>query len=170
MPTHPRKRHPEPSPAPETGRRGEGIRDMLIVLVDDLRDFRDGRPAVVLRSSIEALDYLNTHPTGLVDELWLDHDLGPGDDIRPVVTVLERLAFQGTPFPVQRIYVHTANPPAAASMLAGLHRWSYNAIRTDTTALISAPAPDPHTTTQPTTAAGPAPAPGCTVSRPRSAE
>jgi hypothetical protein len=31
-----------------------------------------------------------------VDELWLDHDLGGHDTIRPVTSCLEELAYSGT--------------------------------------------------------------------------
>ena len=67
---------------------------MLTVLIDDLRDFRDGREAIVLRTSTDGLSYLNGFQ-GHLDELWLDHDLGGDDTIRPVTLHLEELAFHG---------------------------------------------------------------------------
>jgi hypothetical protein len=47
----------------------------LTVLVDDVRGFRDKRPALVARSSQEALDLLNELRDRRIDDLWLDHDL-----------------------------------------------------------------------------------------------
>lgn len=114
----------------------------LVVLVDDLRDFRDGRPRTVARSSAEAITLLSSL-RGPVDELWLDHDLGPGDDVMAVVAWLEESAFRGAPLDVSRVLVHTANPVGASRVLAALRRWGYPAVRVSTDLLISAPAPDP---------------------------
>ena len=73
---------------------------MTIVLVDDLRDFTDGRVATVARTSAEGVALLTSLRESRIDELWLDHDLGGDDTIWPVVEVLERAAFEGTPLDV----------------------------------------------------------------------
>jgi len=65
----------EPSPHPSP----------LTVLVDDVRGFRDERPARIARSSQEALDLLTRLGDRRIDHLWLDHDLVGDDTIRPVV-------------------------------------------------------------------------------------
>jgi hypothetical protein len=96
-----------------------------VVLIDDLRSFVDGRAAEVARSSTAGIDLLNRHRDERLDELWLDHDLGGGDTIWPVVEVLERAAFDGRPFDVGVIVVHSANPAGAAKMAQALRHWGY---------------------------------------------
>lgn len=58
---------------------------MKILIVDDVRVLRDGsenEDVTYARSSADALERLATDRW---DEVWLDHDLGPDDDVRPVV-------------------------------------------------------------------------------------
>lgn len=97
------------------------------ILVDDLRSFRDPEPALVARTSAEAVELLRRHATDPIDELWLDHDLGGDDTIWPVVELLERAAFDGRPFTIGTVHVHSANPPGAARVVQALRRWGYNA-------------------------------------------
>src|SRR5690349_2525872 len=82
---------------------------VLRVLVDDVRDFKDGRPAVVLRSSAAAVDYFGGLDGRFVDELWLDHDLVAPDTIQPLVDLLVEAAAQGLPVPVGLVWVHSSN-------------------------------------------------------------
>jgi hypothetical protein len=96
-----------------------------IVLIDDLRSFVDGRDADVARTSTAGLGLLERHRDERLDELWLDHDLGEADTIWPVVEVLERAAFDGHPFDIGIVYVHSANPVGAAKMAQALERWEY---------------------------------------------
>lgn len=96
------------------------------VLVDDLRSFVDGRVAHVARSSRAGIEALERHRGERVDELWLDHDLGENDTIWPVVEVLERAAFEGRPFDVGLVYVHSANPAGAEKIIQALRRWGYD--------------------------------------------
>jgi hypothetical protein len=63
----------------------------LTVLVDDVRAFRDERPALVARSSHEALRLLDGLGGTRIDDLWLDHDLVGDDTIRPVVDWMVQL-------------------------------------------------------------------------------
>ena len=51
----------------------------LTVLVDDVRGFKDERPALVARSSQEALRLLDELRGQRIDHLWLDHDLVDDD-------------------------------------------------------------------------------------------
>jgi hypothetical protein len=111
---------------------------VLTILVDDLRSFRDGRAAVVARSSAAALLAIRDLGDAFIHELWLDHDLGGDDTIRPVSAYLEEVAYFGKPLNVGVIYVHSANPGAAEAVLKGLIRYGYNARRTGTDQLISA--------------------------------
>lgn len=88
----------------------------LIVVVDDLRTHVDPR-ALHLRDSASALEWL-AGPHGAIDELWLDHDLGDEDTVRPVVLWLEEQVFAGRAPVIGTIYVHTANPVGAAFVLS----------------------------------------------------
>ncbi|MGW3783575.1 cyclic-phosphate processing receiver domain-containing protein [Micromonospora chokoriensis] len=97
----------------------------VIVLVDDLRSFVDGRCAAVARTSAAGVELLDRYRSRRLDELWLDHDLGGDDTIWPVVEVLERAAFDERPFDVGVINVHSANPAGAAQVAQVLRRWGY---------------------------------------------
>jgi hypothetical protein len=97
-----------------------------VVLVDDLRSFLDGRPAVVARTSSAGIAALEQHRGQRLDELWLDHDLGGDDTVWPVVEVLERAAFEERPFDIGMVYVHSANPAGAAKVIQVLERWGYH--------------------------------------------
>jgi hypothetical protein len=98
------------------------------VLVDDLRSFLDPAPAHVARTSAAGVEALRRHRHERIDELWLDHDLGGADTIWPVVEELERAAFDGSPFDIGTVFVHSANPPGAAKILLALRRWGYHAV------------------------------------------
>nr|WP_310430030.1 cyclic-phosphate processing receiver domain-containing protein [Catenuloplanes niger] len=98
---------------------------VLTVLVDDLRSFTDGRAALVARTSADAVTLLGRHRHDHIDELWLDHDLGGTDTIWPVVTLLEQAAFDGTPFDIGAVLIHSANPPGAIRLNQTLRRWGY---------------------------------------------
>jgi len=100
-------------------------RHRLVVLVDDLRSFTDGRAAEVARTSEAGVALLAVHRDRRIDELWLDHDLGGDDTIWPVVEVLERAAFEERPYDVGLIRVHSSNPAGAAKMRQALGRWGY---------------------------------------------
>lgn len=82
---------------------------VLRVLVDDVRDFKDGRPAVVLRTSAEAVTFVQRLAGRRIDELWLDHDLVGEDTVQPLVDLLVADAARGRPLPVTRIWVHSSN-------------------------------------------------------------
>jgi hypothetical protein len=81
----------------------------LTVLVDDVRGFRDGRPALIARSSQDALKLLDDLGDARIDDFWLDHDLVGDDTIRPVVDLLVQLAKTRTPLNVGQIHVHSSN-------------------------------------------------------------
>ena len=100
----------------------------LTVLVDDVRGFRDERPALVARSSQEALALLEGLGDKRIDDLWLDHDLGGEDTIRPVIDLLVRLARKGSPN-VELVHIHTANVGAGHWMRLELAAAGYAAVR-----------------------------------------
>ena len=96
-----------------------------VILIDDLRSFADGRPAFVARTSAAGVWLLNRYRDQRLDELWLDHDLGADDTIWPVVEVLERAAFDGRPFEIGAVVIHSANPVGVAKMAQALRHWGY---------------------------------------------
>lgn len=100
----------------------------VVLAVDDLRPLP--RADRVARTSDEGVRLLEEHREHRITELWLDHDLGGDDTILPVVTLLEEAAFHGRPFQIGTIYVHSANPSGAETVLRALRRWNYHALRT----------------------------------------
>lgn len=110
---------------------------MLIVLVDDLRNFRkeplpDDATVITLRDSRAALEWLRNNQNTVIDELWLDHDLGGDDTIMPVVDFLTETAYTmtaiGASLNVSQIFVHSANPPGARNVVRALEQW-YSPVR-----------------------------------------
>ena len=99
----------------------------VILGIDDLRALP--RATRIARTSQEGVRLLEEHRGRRIDELWLDHDLGGGDSIMPVVALLEQAAFEGRPFTIGMIYVHSANPSGAETMVRVLKRWNYQVRR-----------------------------------------
>ncbi|MFJ5776199.1 cyclic-phosphate processing receiver domain-containing protein [Streptomyces sp. NPDC093094] len=110
-----RMQQPSPEPAP------------VILAVDDLRALP--RATRLARTSREGVRLLQEHQDIFIDELWLDHDLGGDDSIMPVVTLLEEAAFHGNPFRIGTVYVHSANPIGAETVVRSLSRWKYRVRR-----------------------------------------
>jgi hypothetical protein len=100
----------------------------LTVLVDDVRGFRDKRPALVARSSQEALHLLDELRDKRIADLWLDHDLAGEDTLRPVVELLVRLANEGTPQNVGQVHVHSSNVGAGHRMVVQLDSAGYSVV------------------------------------------
>lgn len=108
-----------------------------IVVLDDVRNYPFGPDddGTTVRSSQEALILLG-HYSGLrfrIDELWLDFDLGGVfgrcelfDTSMPVALYLAELAFYGTPYPVEKIVIHTMNPVGREALRSLLTRYGYN--------------------------------------------
>ena len=101
----------------------------LTVLVDDVRGFKDERPALVARSSRGALTLLEGLGDRRIDHLWLDHDLGGEDTIRPVIVLLVQLARKGSPLNVGQVHIHTANVAAGHWMRLELVAAGYAVVR-----------------------------------------
>ncbi|MFF4152761.1 cyclic-phosphate processing receiver domain-containing protein [Streptomyces sp. NPDC001651] len=99
----------------------------VILGIDDLRPLP--WTTRIARSSAEGVRLLQEHRDTLIDELWLDHDLGGDDSILPVVTLLEEAAFDGRPFQIGTVYVHSANPIGAETVVRSLTRWNYQVRR-----------------------------------------
>ena len=108
---------PSPNPSP------------LTVLVDDVRGFKDERPALVARSSQEALKLLDELRGRRIDHLWLDHDLVGDDTIRPVVDLLVKLAREGSSLDVGTIHIHTSNIGAGHRIGVELRAAGYAVVR-----------------------------------------
>lgn len=53
------------------------------------------------------------HDDAVVDELWLDYDLGRHDDLRPVLELLLNWYDAGRPLVVRRVHVHTSSVEGA---------------------------------------------------------
>ena len=101
----------------------------LTVLIDDVRGFRDARPALIARSSSEALKLLEGLGCKRIDHLWLDHDLGGADTIRPVVELMVQLANRGSPLNVGQVHIHTAHVGAGHQMGFALRAAGYAVVR-----------------------------------------
>jgi hypothetical protein len=99
----------------------------VILGIDDLRPLP--RATRIARTSREGVELLEEHHDRFIDELWLDHDLGGDDTIMPVVTLLEEAAFGGRPFRIGTVFVHSANPIGAETVVRSLARWDYRVRR-----------------------------------------
>lgn len=108
------------------------VQNYSTVVIDDLRNFREPRPALMLRTSADALSWLQAHKGDSIGELWLDHDLGMtpdgiADTTMPVVDWLCEQAFNDEPLDIKQIWIHTSNPVGARTIAAVLERYGYNA-------------------------------------------
>lgn len=99
----------------------------VILGIDDLRPL--SRATRVARTSSDGVQLLHEYRDRFIDELWLDHDLGGDDTIMPVVTLLEEAAFNGQPFRIGTVFVHSANPVGAETVVRSLTRWGYQVRR-----------------------------------------
>ncbi|MEV3858824.1 cyclic-phosphate processing receiver domain-containing protein [Streptomyces sp. NPDC050095] len=99
----------------------------VILGIDDLRPLP--RATRIARTSSDGVRLLEEHRETFIDELWLDHDLGGADSILPVVTLLEEAAFHGRPFRIGTVFVHSANPIGAQTVVRSLTRWDYRVRR-----------------------------------------
>ncbi len=79
-----------------------------ILVVDDLRRFDKNVvnvPITYARNSSDALVLLEKNKKKGFSQVWLDHDLGEDDDIRPVVQWL----IENRP-PIGHVFVQSMNP------------------------------------------------------------
>ncbi|MEW2285567.1 cyclic-phosphate processing receiver domain-containing protein [Streptomyces sp. NPDC047841] len=108
-------------------KEGPLVPSPVILGIDDLRSLP--WTTRIARSSGEGVKLLQEHRDSFIDELWLDHDLGGDDSILPVVTLLEEAAFNGRPFRIGTVFVHSANPIGAETVVRSLTRWNYQVRR-----------------------------------------
>jgi hypothetical protein len=97
----------------------------VVVLVDDVRSFRDGRVCRVARTAAEAISLLTALRDVTIDELWLDYDLGRDLTVMPVVDYLVNRAASGAPARVTRILVHSRNVGGAHRITVALRNAGY---------------------------------------------
>jgi hypothetical protein len=95
--------------------------DVVVLVVDDERTLSFLGEPVYARTAGAAIEIL--HEVASLDELWLDHDLGKGDDGYAVASYLEERASQGLPLPIGRIVIHSMNPVGAQRMQRALERF-----------------------------------------------
>lgn len=62
------------------------------------------------------------------DGVWLDHDLGPGGEVKDLIKELEETDQYDLP-KVGKFFVHTMNPVEAPKMVAALKRLGYKVER-----------------------------------------
>ncbi|GAA3721529.1 hypothetical protein GCM10022399_42370 [Terrabacter ginsenosidimutans] len=79
----------------------------MVVLIDDTRLFRDGRPCLMARTPDHGIYLLNELAGQWIDELWLDYDLFD-ENSEPIVEHLIGLAAAGHPARIRQILVHSA--------------------------------------------------------------
>lgn len=94
------------------------VRDLV---VDDDRTLSDDPQVMHVRNSADAIAALGQ--LDHLEELWLDHDLGGDDTTRPVALWLAERAFNGDPFDVGCVYVHSGNPVGAQWLMSVLDRY-----------------------------------------------
>ena len=99
----------------------------VVLGIDDPRPLP--RATRIARTSREGVQLLQEHRDSFIDELWLDHDLGGDDSIMPVVTLMEEAAFGGRPFHIGTVFVHSANPIGAETVVRALTHWNYRVRR-----------------------------------------
>lgn len=100
--------------------------DLGVVVIDDRRTFSNRESVTYAKNAREGLRVLAQKAR--IDELWLDHDLGDGVDIRPILRLLCEAAESGRPLDIGTIYVHTANVVRGDAMVDTLSRY-YRAFR-----------------------------------------
>lgn len=93
---------------------------MTILVVDDERVLGI-KDSVHVQTCGDAIHHLQNHPD--VRELWLDHDLGPNEDIMALVDYLQEEAFFDRGYELDRIVVHSMNPTAFDKIRRALDRY-----------------------------------------------
>jgi hypothetical protein len=102
----------------------------VVLLVDDVRRFRDGRACVVARNPDEAIAALREAGPDGISEVWLDHDLGRhadgrARDVMPVVAEIVDAASRGQRYEIGRILIHSSNPAGALAIRRALESVGY---------------------------------------------
>ena len=102
-----------------------------IVLIDDLRSFKEDVDATIIRTAAGSVEWLNTLSyNDTIESLWLDHDLGKdaqgqATDIRDFVKTLEEMAYFNNSPVIDTVFVHTSNSVGSRYIIAALEKY-YN--------------------------------------------
>lgn len=105
----------------------------MIVVIDDERTFDTDEEVIYLRTADEALAWFakwwttnENRPAFCdprkIDQLWFDHDLGPGGDATVVANFLATLNRRGLApvgeglLPISTIYIHSQNPVGSQNL------------------------------------------------------
>ena len=99
-----------------------------ILLVDFTRVFLDSRPCIVARNSKDAIRKLNSME-GQIKEIWLDYNLGPADDVKPLLDYLSLRAKIGSKYPINCVVVHAPSEAGWQILNAKLGVLGYRVIR-----------------------------------------
>lgn len=100
-----------------------------IVLIDDLRNFKEPALAHILRTEKAGFEWLESlTEEDTIGQLWLDHDLGKDDqgnitDIMSIVNKLEERAFFGSAPQIEHVLVHTSNGVGGKQIMDALGRF-----------------------------------------------
>jgi hypothetical protein len=103
----------------------------FVILVDDVRAFRDHRPCRVAGTADRAVALVTAAMIAgrTIDELWLDYDLRDGTTSQVLVDHLVALAESGVTLPIGRIHVHSSRVPEGQRITNELQAAGYNAVR-----------------------------------------
>lgn len=106
------------------------------LLIDDDRDFTDGRDVVVARylavaEEIFFTDDGSVRPDVRVDEVWLDFVLGGGESGNDFARMAVRAAQAGTPLNIGVIHTHSESWGGCALMEETLEGGGYSVHRAD---------------------------------------
>lgn len=107
-----------------------------ILLIDDLRDFRDppvGVNLVIVRNSADAIRTLDEMSDLDWDEIWFDHDLGllnngEPDTTMSVVDYIGERSFNLRPVSIGTVFIHTSNPPGRDNIRRAMTSRGYHCI------------------------------------------
>ena len=80
---------------------------MTVLLLDDERDFLDGRVTLVARSTDEAVEL--TEAIDELDELWLDYVLKGWDSTDQFLATLVKRKRAGRPLRLKKVFIHTSS-------------------------------------------------------------
>lgn len=89
---------------------------MTVLLLDDERDFKDGRETLVARSSDQAAEL--TKGLTELDELWLDYVLRGSDSTDQFLSMLRRRKLAGNPLVLRKVYIHTSSWSAVSLLMS----------------------------------------------------
>lgn len=107
---------------------------MVKLIIDDLRVLNLGGNVVYARNLKEALYDLRNRDKW--DELYLDHDLGPNEDIWPVIEFIEE-RWTYDPVKIGQVFIITSNPVGAQRMKLAFDRMGYPTSVIDPTPILA---------------------------------